>query len=195
MEKQTIIIIGSQGSGKGTQAKLLIEHLETISTNDCHYIETGQIFRDLVETSSHTAKLIKTEMESGKLLPNWLTFSLVTRELIERITDSSHLFFDGFPRNLSQAGSLDKLLNFYNRNNLKIIKIDLSEEVAKERMLNRGRADDSPETISQRLKAYKEKTIPIIDYYQNRADTEFITINGDNTIEDVSDQIKQKLGL
>ena len=90
---------------------------------------------------------------------------------------------------------LDRLLKFYQRTNLTVVKIELDETIATERMLERGRADDVPELIKQRLESYRAKTVPMVEYYKQQPDVNLITVDGNHPVAEVSGLIKQNLNL
>jgi len=188
----TLIFLGPQGSGKGTQVENVIDALGRAQVVD---VQTGRGFRAMKESNSYTATRVTEIIESGELVPDFLTTGIVANELQQRLEADHHLTFDGFPRNTEQAAFLDEVLAFYNRTNVTVVYLDVPEDMVRERMLERGRADDTQESINLRLKLYKEQTEPIITYYQNRPETEFVTIDGSQTIEEVFTDIKTALNI
>ena len=98
-------------------------------------------------------------------------------------------------RRLVEANVLDSALKFYKRENLTIISIECSDEWATKLLKGRGRSDDTDEEIKKRLGWYRENTVPAIEYFKNDSDYRFIPINGEQTIEDVHQEIMIKLGL
>lgn len=196
METRTIIFIGPQGSGKGTQVEHLIKHLkDQEDAAEVVEVQTGRGFRELVESGGYTASRIKDILDHGGLVPDFLTQSVVVAQLIYELKADSTIVMDGFPRNLEQAKFVDDLLAFYLRENLSVIYLDTPDEIVKERMLSRGRQDDSEESIKERLRLYEEMTKPVIKYYKDRPDTNFITIDGAKTIPEVQEDIKAGLGV
>lgn len=166
-----ILLIGPQGSGKSTQGKRLSENL------GIPYISTGDIFRKIAQTDGN----IKQTIESGTLVDDQTTIKLVKERLSEN--DCRHGFIlDGYPRNVEQAQALD--LNFD-----KVIYINVPEQKVVERLLSRGRADDSEEGIKKRLNLYKGQTQPLLDFYGNI----LTEIDGTGSIEKVSDEIKKSI--
>ena len=196
MQKQTVIFIGLQGSGKGTQVANLVSLLkESDSESDVLDLQTGRGFRALKDSDTYTARRVTEMIENGQLIPNALTYAIVVNELSEKLEENTHLTLDGFPRNVAQAEFFDELLAFYNRSSLSVVYLDTPEEVVRERMMSRGRVDDTEESINERLRLYREQTEPIISYYKNRPDTNFIRIDGSGDIDTVFTEIKKGLGI
>lgn len=196
MQTQTVIFLGPQGSGKGTQVENLIKYLrESDPTNNVVDIQTGRGFRALKESDTHTASRVTKLIENGQLVPDFLTYAIVAEELKERLQEKSHLTFDGFPRNVFQAKFLDEVLSFYNREQVSVVYLDTPEEVVRGRMMGRGRSDDTEESIKERLRLYKEQTEPILSYYKDRPDTNFIALDGSKSINEVFTGIINGLGI
>jgi len=196
MQPQTFIFFGPSGSGKGTQAELLQEELKKKDPErKILYIETGQKFRELAQGDSLTANEIKKVLKEGGLMPVFLPIWIWTGYLMDNLTGDEHIFFDGVSRRLVEANVLDSALKFYERKNLTVVSIECSDEWAIKLMKGRGRADDMEEEIKKRLAWYKENTAPAIEYFKNDPDYKFISINGEQTIEEVHKEIMEKVGL
>lgn len=196
METKTIIFIGPQGSGKGTQVAQLVQYLEEHDTEkNVLEVQTGKGFREISAGDSYTASRIKDILEHGGLVPDCLTQAIVVNQLIDGLRADSHIMMDGFPRNLEQAEFIDDLLAFYLREELSIVYLETPEEVVRERMLARGRSDDTEDSINERLRLYKEMTEPLLAYYQKRDNTSFITVDGAQEIDDVQIDIRRGLGI
>ncbi|MDA8596826.1 nucleoside monophosphate kinase [Candidatus Pacebacteria bacterium] len=196
MQPHTIIFIGQQGSGKGTQVSELVSYLtEEDPAHKVLEVQTGKGFRELAETGSYTSLRIKNILEHGGLVPDFLTKSIVVNQLITELTSESHIIMDGFPRNLEQAQFVDELLGFYMRDQISVVYLETPEEIVKERMMARGRSDDTEESIAERLRLYHEMTEPLLDHYKHRPNTEFITVDGAQTVEAVQQGIRAGLKL
>ena len=196
MQSQTVIFIGPQGSGKGTQVERLTAYLHENSPEQAVVpIETGKAFRDLAQTHSFTARRVKELLSEGKLIPNFITKAFVVKFLIKNLEDNTHLTMDGFPRNLAQVQFIDDLMKFYNRDALSVVFLDVPEEVVRKRMKGRGRADDTPELIDERLRLYKEQTEPIVSAYKNRDDINFVHIDGTLPIAGVTQKMIEGLAI
>jgi len=196
MQTQTIVFLGPQGSGKGTQVANLVTYLkEQDPASKIIHLQTGAGFRALKNSNTFMARRITEIIESGQLVPDFLTTAVVVNELKDALEPDTHLLLDGFPRNLHQAEFLDELLKFYEREHLDIIYLNTPEEVIRKRMLGRGRSDDTEESINKRLSLYRQQTEPVLDYYRKRANTDFVTIDGTRTIDEVQNEIRAGLGL
>jgi len=195
MKPQTIIFIGPQGSGKGTQVQNITKYLNKHSSQHVTNIETGKAFRDLAKEGGYTAQRVKELLAEGKLIPNFIVKAFVVKFLIRNLTPDTHLTMDGFPRNVAQVGFIDDLMSFYKREDLAVVFLDVSEEVVRKRMLGRGREDDAPELIDERLRLYKKDTEPIVAAYKDRDDVNFIHIDGTLPVSDVLQKMIEGLKI
>jgi adenylate kinase len=176
-----LIFLGPPGAGKGTQAKLLAEILKI------PHISTGDILRGAVAQATPLGQKAQAYMEKGELVPDELLLDLV-RDRLNQSDAQNGWILDGFPRNVSQASFLDKLLQEINQT-CECINLEVPDEVLIERMLGRGRTDDTPEAIRTRLDIYHNDTAPLIGYYRDRSSLR--VIDGDRPLEDVTDSLKQ----
>ena len=195
MASQTFVFFGIVGSGKGTQAKLLIEYLKSKDERETVYAYPGDEYRKLVNGDSYTGALIKESMAEGHLQPDFLTNAIVTNILIYSLSPEKHLLVDGYPRTLIQSESLERKMNFFKRKNIKIIYIELSKEEAMKRNLLRGRVDDTPEGLNKRFDEYVNNVVPAMNYFKNKEGYAIYTINGEQTIEKVHEDIIKALGF
>lgn len=195
MQPQTFVFFGIVGSGKGTQVKLLMDFLQTQDGKECVYAYPGNEYRRLVEEDNFTGRLIKDSMHKGHLQPDFLTNSIVTNLLAVSVQPEKHLIFDGYPRTLVQAETLEAMVNFFQRTDVKIIYIELSKEEAMKRNLLRGRADDTKEGIEKRFDEYINKVVPAMEYFKGKAGYAIYTVNGEQAIGDVQKDIIKALGL
>lgn len=181
-----LIILGPQGSGKGTQAKLLAEkyHLKHIST--------GELLRAEAESGSALGKEIDVTIRAGNLVP----FNILSGILETAMRNAEHGFIlDGTPRDKSQAEYLD---NFLSQNNIKIdavVLLDIPREVSLDRLVKRAaiehRADDTLEVINERLNIYENKTLPVVEKY--RQEGRLLVIDGTPDIDTIFQDICHKL--
>jgi adenylate kinase len=128
-------------------------------------------------------------------MPVFLPIWIWAEYLMENITGNEHIFFDGVSRRLVEANVLDSALKFYERKKPTIISFDVSDEWSIKLMKGRGRADDTDEEMKRRLAWYKENTMPAIEYFKNDPDYKFISVNGEQTIEEVHQEIMEKVRL
>jgi len=159
-----LIFFGTPGAGKGTQAELIAKEYGLV------HLSSGQILRKEIENGDLGIE-IKQYLDKGALVPDNLVIAMMEKVAKKNWADKHGVIFDGYPRNLEQAKSLQE---FFAHNNLEldaVINLEISEEEAKKRILlrgqNSGRSDDNLETITERFKTYHEQTKPILDYYKN----------------------------
>ena len=196
MNSKTVVFIGPQGSGKGTQVKNVITHIEEVSPETTIFdIETGKLFRALAEEGGYAARRVKELLDNGLPVPDIFTNAMVATDFIVRYDENAFITMDGFPRNKQQAEYLDELLAFYGRKEISIVYLDTPEELVRSRMLGRGRADDTEENITERLSWYSQMVTPMIAYYKERPNTQFVTVDGSKSIDAVFGEIKAGLGI
>jgi len=196
MSPQTFIFFGPSGSGKGTQAKLLIDELKKREPErQVLYIETGQKFREFAEEASLAAEETKKIMQSGGLLPEFLPVWIWSEYLVRHVSGEEHMILDGLSRRAEEAPILDSAMKFYKRESPFVISIELSRKTAGERLLNRKRADDTNLDIEKRLDWYDENVLPAINYFKNNPYYKFFAVNGEQSIEEVHKEILGKIGI
>ncbi|MCQ3804945.1 MAG: adenylate kinase [bacterium] len=165
-----LLFVGPPGSGKGTQAVRVAESL------GIPHISTGEMFRSHVTRGTELGKTVKELMAAGEYVPDEITGKM----LAERLThpDAARGFIlDGFPRTIPQAELLDDLLSETPLDRVVLLAVDEEELMA--RMLSRGRADDTAETIRRRLEVYESQTAPLLDLYGPRGLLERVDGSGD----------------
>ncbi|MFT7645080.1 MAG: adenylate kinase [Candidatus Paceibacteria bacterium] len=197
MEPTTVIFIGPQGSGKGTQIERLYTVIaETDPLRRIVDIQTGRRFRALAaKHETFAERKIGRTLDTGALQPDFLTHILWGQAMLDQLDPKSHLLVDGFPRTVTQAQVLEDALEFFEREYLHVINLDTPEEVVRERMQDRARADDTKESIETRLGWYSEDTLPVLDFYRVRPDTIVHDIDGTKSINEVHKQILIALKL
>lgn len=197
MEPLTIIFVGPQGSGKGTQIEKLTKVIaERDPLRRVVDVQTGRRFRALAARQETFAeKKISKTLDLGVLQPDFLTYILWGEAMLQQLDPKSHLLIDGFPRTVIQAEVLEDAFSFFERNHLHIINLDTPEQVVRERMVSRARPDDTPESIEERLRWYREDTLPVLDFYRVRPETTVHDLNGIDTIDGVHQQILAALSL
>lgn len=190
MQLNTIFFIGPQGSGKGTQAKILAQKLGFF-----HW-EMGGILRSVAKEESELGRKIKNLIENGVLLSDKELYEVVDGRLA-KISTSLGIIFDGIPRRVAQAKYLMDALIKQDRKDFTTIYISLPAEETMKRLMKRAeiekRADDTKEKIQYRLELYKKDTLPVLDFL--RLKTNFIEIDGRPDIQTVTKAIDNALNL
>ncbi len=189
-ELKTIFFIGPQGSGKGTQAKILATKL------DFFHWDNGAICRQAAKMDNEIGREVKETMEKGVYLSDELLLK-VARQKLDSIPAEQGVIFDGIPRRLSQAEFLMELLPKQGRNNFITLFLDIPKQESVKRIMLRAqrehRADDTREAVEKRLQQYYEQTLPILDFMKQHG--KFMKIDGLGTIEEISAKINSALGL
>ncbi|MEO1923981.1 MAG: adenylate kinase [Nautiliaceae bacterium] len=193
MKKKLFLIIGAPGSGKTTDAQLIAERNPDLVV---HY-STGDLLRAEVASGSELGKKIKSYIDNGKLVPLEIVINTI-KSAIEK-ADKPIVLIDGFPRSVEQMKALDEMLkNSQDIELVSVIEVEVSEEVAKDRVLGRARgADDNVEVFNNRMKVYLEPLADIENFYKSQ--NKLIKINGERTIEEIVNEmekvIKEKAGV
>jgi adenylate kinase len=177
-----LIFLGPPGSGKGTQAKTLAD-IWSIP-----HISTGDILRQALKDKTPLGIKAQGYMDRGELVPDKLVEDMVCERLDQPDTNSGWLL-DGFPRTVNQALFLEELLQKLSQHGERVINLEVPDDVVVERLLERGRKDDTEEVIRRRLEVYRHETAPLIDYYSDRQ--RLLKVNGNQSQEQVTDEIKK----
>ncbi|MGK7926662.1 MAG: adenylate kinase [Spirulina sp.] len=180
------IFLGSPGAGKGTQATILAERL------NIPHISTGKILRAAIAEETSLGLEAQAYVDEGSLVPDRLIIALM-RKRLSRDDARNGWILDGFPRNLSQAHALDRLLQILQQPYGRVINFEVPRSLLTERLLERGRKDDNPETIRRRLEIYQEQTEPLIALYERRRC--LVTLRSDRSVEEVSLDLQEAIGL
>lgn len=190
-EIKTVIFIGPQGSGKGTQ----IEKLKALLEADDERrrvvdIQTGRRFRALAaKQETFTEDKVAATLASGQLQPDFLVAVLWGQAMIDQLDAKSHLLIDGFPRTVGQIADLTDAFRFFERGQIDVINLETPEAVVRSRMQDRAREDDTEDSIEERLRWYRDDTLPVLDYYRTQAGVTVHDLDGTDTIEGVHEQI------
>lgn len=197
MNLQTIIFIGKSGSGKGTQVKKIIELIKNKDSEnrEIFQMESGQKFRDFIDNDNYSSKLSRKVFEEGRLQPAFLSTWVWASQLIDRLDENMHLLIDGTPRRMPEAKMLESALKFYERENVKIVHLNISREEAIKRMTDRGREDDVVDNINSRLDWFDEHVLPIVEFYKEHEIHKCIEVDGEQSIDEIHNEIVEKLDL
>lgn len=173
-----LLFIGPPGAGKGTQAERVAERL------GIPHVSTGAMFREHVSDGTELGKKVEAIMAAGDYVPDEVTVAML-EDRISRPDAEAGFILDGFPRTPAQVESLDGLIGEDGLDEVVVFEVD--EDELAERMLARGRDDDTEETIRYRFKVYLEQTQPLIDVYASRGLT--VSVDGLGDIEEVTERV------
>ena len=179
-----IVIFGPPGAGKGTQSNLIVKKYKLLQ------ISTGELLRKEIKNNTELGKKISSIINLGNLVSDEIVQKLIESYIAKDIYKNKFIF-DGYPRNMTQAKNLDVLLN---KNNQKIdiaLKLSVSLETIKKRILERKnlekREDDNEEIAIKRYKTYEDNIKPVIDFYKQS--NLLKEVNGEASINEISDEI------
>jgi adenylate kinase len=185
-----ILVLGPQGSGKGTQAKRIK------ATYGIPHIATGDMIREMKELPTELGRELNAVYDRGDLVSDELMIRLIGDRLSRGDTLAGFVL-DGFPRTMAQAEALDELLDDLGRDLDVVFDFQVPDRnVLRERMLTRaaeeGRSDDTPEAIARRLELYERETAPLVEYYRSRR-ANVVGIHADRSVDQVFSEIEQSL--
>lgn len=178
-----IIFFGIQGCWKWTQAFKILE----LYKNEFSYLSTGDVFRALNSNNNAIGDYLKDKLNVWQLIPDEVTISIFNVYFQTILDSDKKMLLDGYPRTKTQ---IDNLLNLVEKEKRDIIGVyfDLSENIAIERMLSRGRDDDNLEAIRYRLKEYYEKTVPVVEYFASK--WKLVNIDAGRPVDEIFEDLK-----
>lgn len=177
-----LVLVGPPGAGKGTQAALLAERL------DVPHISTGDLFRANLAQETELGVEAKRYMDAGDLVPDSVTVAMV-RDRLTREDATKGFILDGFPRTLSQAGSLGEIIEERGEVIDAVVEFQVSEDVLVGRLLGRGRDDDTEDVIRRRQQVYRDDTAPLLEHYQDK----LVSIDAVGSVEEITDRVSDRL--
>jgi adenylate kinase len=185
-----LLVLGPQGSGKGTQAaRISADH-------GIPHVSTGEMFRAAIAEGTELGRQVEPFLSAGELVPDELTVALI-RERLSQPDAANGFVLDGFPRNPAQAEELDAMLAEIGRSLDAVLFFDIPDEVALERIAVRaaeeGRPDDQADAIARRLAIYHEQTEPVVERY--RATGKLVPLHASRSIGEVAAEIGAALEL
>jgi adenylate kinase len=183
-----LVLLGAPGSGKGTQAARLREHLQV------PHISTGELLRAAVTAGTALGLQAKAIMAAGNLVSDEIVLGMLEDRFQQRDTVNGFIL-DGYPRNLSQANALDALLAKIGQSMDLAVQLEVDQELLVDRLAGRakaeGRADDSPDAVRNRLKVYEEQTAPVVDHYRTQG--KLAHLDGVGSLDDVFTRILEAI--
>jgi adenylate kinase len=183
-----ILLLGAPGAGKGTQAKRLVEKLGAI------HVSTGDMLRAAVAAGTQVGKRVQAVMERGDLVSDDIVVEVARLRLTQPDAVSGFVL-DGFPRTVAQAEALDAILDETGTPLERCVALEADDQAVVDRLLKRaeeeGRADDTEETIRNRMRVYREQTQPLVAYY--RAAGILVEIDAIGSMEAVAERVQGAL--
>ena len=183
-----LVLLGAPGSGKGTQATRLREHLQV------PHISTGDLLRGAVAAGTPLGLKAKAVMEAGNLVSDDIVLGML-EERLGKDDARAGFVLDGYPRNLAQARALEQLLARLRQPVDIAVQLDVDTALLVERIAGRaaleGRADDTPESVRNRLNVYTEQTAPVVEFYRNTG--KLACVHGVGSMDEVFTRIVEAI--
>jgi adenylate kinase len=182
-----IILIGPPGAGKGTQAKALAAHLEV------PHLSTGDLLRKEIEAKTSLGMEAKQYLDKGLLVPDQLVLEVVEHRLDQRDC-ARGCILDGFPRTIPQAAALDRYLDRHGKPLSGAIEFRIDDEEVVRRLVGvggRGREDDQPKVILERMAGFRRQTEPLVEYYRDR--NMLGSVDAIGTVDDVFNRLLRQV--
>lgn len=177
-----LVLVGPPGAGKGTQATALSEHY------NIPHISTGDLFRANIGQGTDLGKEAKKYMDAGELVPAEVTVRMVQARLAEADAANGFLL-DGFPRSIEQAEALHEILSANNQSLDAVLEFQIDEDTVVQRMLARGREDDTEDVIRNRMSVYRGETEPLLSHYASIV----VSVDAVGEVEEVGARVIQAL--
>ncbi|MDP2649080.1 MAG: nucleoside monophosphate kinase [Patescibacteria group bacterium] len=194
MKPLTVLFFGSQGAGKGTQVKMLIDLLRSKSDRGIIRIDMGQELRNLRDTGTYAGKLTGEIIDNGIRIYDFMAVYLQTKLLIDNFTGEEHIIADGLARGDDQTRGFDDMMKFFKRDDLQVVNLVISDDTAVKRLMERGRNDDTEEAIRRRLAWTKTDVLPQLGLLKGRGRTVH-EIDGEPDVKTIHKNILAALGL
>ena len=190
----TVLFFGRPGAGKSSQLKLLADHMRERSELPFLPFSWSKVRDAFMSGNAHVQKRVQENHLAGKLQPAFLSVSLWGPALLKELTGREHLLIDGLPRQHLEAQMFDSLLEFYERKPIYIFHLDVSDEIAHNRLAGRGETQDmSQNAVTERLAWYTTDTLPLLDFFRQSPRYRVIDIDASRNPDDVLSEIVKRL--
>ena len=194
MNPITALFFGSQGAGKGTQVKMLMEYLRERSDRGVVHIDMGAELRGMIAAGGYSGPLVAEVLNAGRRMPDFMPTYLQTKKIVDNFSGEEHVIADGLARGPDQTRAFDDMMQFYGRENYHVIQLLLSEDSSVKRLLARGRVDDTEDAIRSRLAWSKTDMVPQLELLKSRGRT-IHEIDGEPDVDAIHKSILNTLGL
>lgn len=176
------VLLGPPGSGKSTQGEILAQE------KGIPHVSVGELVRQEVASGSPAGQILASQTKGGELADPAVIYDLVQERLSQEDAQKGFVL-DGYPRMLSQIPDLERMRDNLDWGPIAVIGIEVPEDEVVRRLSGRGRADDTPEIIRNRMEVYRKETAPVQEFFQARG--EYVAIDGTGSVEDVADRIRK----
>ncbi len=196
VEQQTIVFLGPQGSGKGTQVQSLANYLEKKDPgHPVFHFSVGELLREFGGEVGYTEERVHASLLRGEMQPGFISSYLVARYFIHHLRGQEHVIIDGYPRSPENLVNFDSAMDFYGRVTPTLLYLNIPDEESVARLMKRGRSDDTEEGIRKRLAWTKEQFSTTIAHFTNNPKYRFTEIDGLGSIEEVHQRVLTTLGI
>ena len=175
-----VIMLGGPGSGKSTYSKFITKHFQI------PHVYTGDMMRSLAQQDTDIGKKVKSALDKGDYVDTKIVLDTLEARLQRKETNRGYVV-DGFPRSMQQVREMERRNIGYDH----VVFLDVAEDEVVRRLTSRGRADDKPDIIKNRIAVYKRETMPVIKHFENKMLN--IRVEGGEQIEDVAANIIDRL--
>lgn len=180
-----MVILGRQGSGKGTQSLRLAERY------GCVHVSTGDVLRAAVAEGTELGRQAQEVMDAGGLVGDDIMNGIVADRLAKDDVVAAGVLLDGFPRTADQAATLEMMLTGLGQHLTVAVNLDVPVDEVTRRMMARGRSDDTEDAITRRLALYEEQTAPLLDWFGQR--DLLVTVDGMGEEDEVFARLEEAI--